>query len=175
MLPKDEDEEEDHSAEDMAEALQFQLRRLEAMQKAAENLQNLPQLGRDVFARPAPEGLAKKTNTRWDVSIYELFTAYGDIEKRIKAQIYDLPEFRLMSTDDAMERLTAMLGRLPRKGGATAWTTLQSFVDEGEDDALYARSSLSSTLTAGLELAKQGALELKQDGLFRPVYLRGTK
>jgi len=27
-------------------------------------------------------------------------------------------------------------------------------------------------LTAGLEMAKQGHIEIRQDGLFRPIYLR---
>jgi segregation and condensation protein A len=35
-------------------------------------------------------------------------------------------------------------------------------------------STLASTLTATLELAKQGKVELKQDGLFRPIYMRGV-
>jgi segregation and condensation protein A len=37
------------------------------------------------------------------------------------------------------------------------------------------RSALASTFTAGLELAKQGKIELKQDGLFRPIYLRAME
>ena len=40
-------------------------------------------------------------------------------------------------------------------------------------DRLFGRSSLASALSAGLELAKQGKLEIKQDGAFRPVYIRG--
>ena len=55
----------------------------------------------------------------------------------------------------------------------SVWTTLESFVPEGIKDRLYGRSAMASTFTAGLELAKQGKLEIKQDGLFRPIYLRG--
>lgn len=52
LLPVEEDEDEP-SGEEMAEALQFQLRRLEAMQEAAEQLFSLPQLGQDIFPRGA--------------------------------------------------------------------------------------------------------------------------
>jgi len=174
LLPR-EDEGPDPTAEEMAEALQFQLRRLEAMQSAAEKLKERPQLGQGVYARGAPEGITVNTDTRWDVSLYDMLKAYGDIKQRNEDTHYDLPEFRLMSMDDAMGRLTRMLGKLPRKGIHSVWTTLESFVPEGIKDKVYGRSALASTFTAGLELAKQGKLEIKQDGLFRPIYMRGRE
>ena len=74
-----------------------------------------------------------------------------------------------------MSRLTKMLGNLPRKGVASVWTTLHSFLpDEQGGDRLYTCSVLASTFTAGLELVKQGKLEIRQDGLFRPVYMRSV-
>lgn len=172
LLPR-EDESVDPSAEEMAEALQFQLRRLEAMQQAAENLGKRPQLGQQIFARGMPEGVQVNTTTKWDVRLYDMLSAYGDITRRAEGSHYDLPEFNLMSTDNAVSRLTRMLGQLPRKGMRSVWATLESFIPEGIQDRLYARSALASTLTAGLELAKQGKLEIKQDGLFRPIYMRG--
>ena len=54
----------------------------------------------------------------------------------------------------------------------SVWTTLQSFLPDGIKDKLYLRSSMASMFTASLELVKQGALEVKQDGAFRPIYMR---
>ncbi len=171
FLPKEENSDEP-SAEDVAKALQFQLVRLEAMQKAAEKLQDLPMLGQDVFARGQLETLGTNIQVKWNVSLYDILKVYGDIRKRKEESNYDLPEFNLMSTDDAMERLKKMFGSLPRSGVNSVWTTLHSFIPDDIIDDLYARSSLASTLTAGLELAKQGQVEFRQDGLFRPVYMR---
>jgi segregation and condensation protein A len=170
LLPREEDDEE-VSAEEMAEALQFQLLRLEAMQNAAEALKARPQLGQSVFKRGMPEGLSTKTTTTWDVSLYDMLKAYGDIKRRTDDSNYDLPEFSLMSTDNAMSRMVRMLGNLPRK---SVWTTLQSFLPEGIQDKLFGRSALASTFTAGLELVKQGKLEIRQEGLFKPIYMRGV-
>lgn len=172
LLPKTDDGVEP-SAQEMADALQFQLRRLEAMQRAAEALSQRPQLGQSVFTRGAPEGLRVVTSTRWDATLYDLLSAYGDISRRADDQHYDLPEFNVMSTEEAMSRLTRMLGNLPRKGINTVWATLDSFLPEKMKDRIYARSSLATTLTASLELVKQGKLEIKQDGAFRPIYVRG--
>ncbi len=172
-LPRDENSEEP-SAEEMAGALQFQLQRLEAMQKCAEQLFTLPKLGQEVFARGMAEGVRTEVTTRWEVHLYDLLKAYGDIRARQDHQTYDLPTFSLMSADEAMERLGRMLGALPRSGAQSVWATLQSFLPEDLQDSLYRRSALASTFTAGLELAKQGRLEIRQDGLFRPIYVRSV-
>ena len=174
LLPK-ENNEEQHSAEDMAEALQFQLRRLEVMRTAAEALGAQPQLGRDIFARGMPQAFITTTKTKWNVTLYDFLRAYGDIKSRNDDTGYDLPEFKLMSTDKAMQRLMRMLGQLPRKGMNSVWTTLESFMPEGIKDKTFGRSALASTLTAGLEMAKQGKLDIRQDGLFRPIYMRSRE
>lgn len=53
LLPAEETEDEPSGSE-MAEALAFQLRRLEAMQNSGGEVMALPRLGRDVFSRGAP-------------------------------------------------------------------------------------------------------------------------
>lgn len=172
ILPGDKEEEGEPSGEAMAEALQFQLRRLESMQNAADTLMKRPRLGQDIFTRGMPEGLQVSFKAEFDVSLYDLLKAYGDINHRKEYSSYELPVFSVMSMEDAVNRLTTMLGNLPRSGPHSVWTTLQSFIPENITDQLYVRSVLASTLTAGLELAKQGKLELRQDGPFRPIYLR---
>lgn len=176
FLPKEENSDEP-SAEAMAEALQFQLRRLEAMQRSAGALLARPQLGVGIFARGRGlpvDGEVFETVlvTNWRVSLLDLLQAYGAIEQRKQSNEYDLPVFSLMSSERAMERLTQMLGALPRDGGgASVWTCLQDFISK-DDDLLYARSVLASTFTSGLELAKQGGVEFRQESLFSPVYMR---
>lgn len=172
LLPRDESPDGQPSGEAMAEALQFQLRRLEAMRKAAEQLMARPRLGHNVFGRGMPEGLKVAFNPKWQVALYDILKAYGDIKRRAETATYELPIFAVMSMEEAVERMTRMLGNLPRTGPHSAWASLQSFLPENIKDPLYYRSSLASTLTAGLELAKQGKVEIRQDGLFRPIYVR---
>jgi segregation and condensation protein A len=158
----------------MAEALQFQLRRLEAMQNAAKALFNRPQLGDGIYARGMPEGLKVQTDIIWDFSLYDLLKAYGDIRRRQDGGSYEMPTFAIMSLGDALERMGKMLGGLPRNGPYSMWVSLVSLLPERIKDKLFARSSVASLFTAGLEMAKQGKVELKQDGPFRPIYLRAS-
>ncbi len=95
LLPRQPDEE-GPDAQTMAEALQFQLQRLEAMRKAAEEMFALPQLGQDIFPCGMPEGLRTVTTTAWDVNLYDLLKAYGDIERRKESSEYELPVSRLI-------------------------------------------------------------------------------
>lgn len=171
LLPREDDEEE-IDAETMAEALQFQLRRLEAIQKAAEDLFDRPQLGQQIFVRGMSEGLRTKTSVSYNINLYDLFRSYGDIELRKQADDYELPTFNLMSMETAYDRMASMLGKLPRKGKYSVWTTLSSFLPDDIKDSLYTRSSIASLFTSSLEMAKEGKLDIKQDGLYRPIYLR---
>ncbi|HPF78199.1 MAG TPA: segregation/condensation protein A, partial [Alphaproteobacteria bacterium] len=108
----------------------------------------------------------------WQVSLYDLLKAYGDINRRKEYNTYELPIFNIMTMEEAANRMAKMLGNLPRSGPHSVWTTLQSFIPEGIKDPLLLRSSVASTFTAGLEMAKQGKLEIRQDGPFRTIYLR---
>jgi segregation and condensation protein A len=172
LIPQEQTDVAEISGDQMAEALQFQLRRLEAMREAAAKLMKSPQLGVNVFARGMPDGLHTKFQTHWQVSLYDLLKAYGDIKRRQEYNNYELPTFNVMSMEDAANNLSKMLGNLPRSGPHSVWTTLQSFIPDGLKDPLLIRSTVASTFTAGLEMAKQGKLEIRQDGAFRTIYLR---
>src|SRR5215210_2255603 len=64
---------EEPSAADLATALALRLQRLEAIRAAARHLSDRDQLGRDVFARGAPEPL-EIARPRWEASLYDLLT-----------------------------------------------------------------------------------------------------
>lgn len=174
LLPREKDESGEPSGEAMAEALQFQLRRLESMRQAADTLMKRPQLGINIFRRGAPEGLKTAYNATYKDTLYDVLKAYGDIRRRAESSVYELPVFNIMTMEEAMDRMARMLGNLPRSGIQSVWTTLQSFLPDNIKDPLMLRSATASTFTAGLELAKQGKVEIRQDGLFRPIYLRSA-
>ena len=128
------------------------------------------------MARGMPEGLPVERNAVYDVTLLDVLQAYGDMERRKNYQEFRLREYNLVSLDEAYERLSTMLGQIKRKGRARDWAQLDQFLPDAEDlrDALMARSAVASTLTACLEMAKQGTAELRQDGAFKPVYVRGA-
>ena len=69
LLPEGEDNDEP-TGEELAEALTYQLQRLEAMREAAASLFEMPLLGRDTFDRGNPELLPVKTNSSYTCLLY---------------------------------------------------------------------------------------------------------
>ncbi|MGA0346352.1 MAG: segregation and condensation protein A [Alphaproteobacteria bacterium] len=166
LLPAEETEDEPSGSE-MAEALAFQLRRLEAMQNFGGKVMALPRLGKDVFSRGAPEGVKILKNPVYDLSLYELLKSYGDQYSRAKeGQLLEIAPTEFYSVDDALERLRLMLGKTP------GWTVLSSFLPNDISEPLVWRSALASTFAASLELAKSGQIEIQQGQTFGPMYLR---
>lgn len=175
LIPVENEAEDDGlSGPAMAEALAFQLKRLEAVQDCATQLFDLPRLGQDIFVRGAVQEqsrLVTETKVHYKASLYDVLSAYGTIARRHSDSVYEIKPFHLVSTDEAMERLTRMLGRkgMTSKEG---WMNLATFLPDDLKDVLMARSAVASTFTAGLEMVKQGQAEVKQDGLFKPIFFR---
>ncbi len=156
------------SGEVLAEALAFQLRRLEAMRAVAQRLMARPRLGIDRFARGAtPEAAEPGPPGAFTATLYDLLKAYAEHRRRTDpAGGLHIEASQLMSMDEALRRLAELLG------GRPGWSSLISFLPTGLTDPLVARSALAATFAASLELARAGAIELRQESTFGPVYLR---
>ena len=160
--------EEGPSGPELAEALTFQLRRLEAMQKAGAALMRQPRLGYDVFARGAPEGVEIVRIPVWQASLYDLLKAYGDSRKHPRPESYHIEATELFSMTDALERITGMLGRM------TDWQNLMNLLPRAVPDGIVMRSAIASTLLASLEMARMGQMQIRQPQPFGPIYVRRT-
>lgn len=167
LLVPEPEQDDEPSGPEMAEALAFQLRRLEAMQHAGARVMSLPRLGFEVFPRGAPEGVDVTRTPVYQLSLYELLKAYGEHQKRQKAPSLEIAATEIFSMDDALERLGRLVvGRLPD------WQTLVSFLPQGLVDPLVMRSAMAATLAASLELVRSGRLQLRQAASFGPIYVR---
>ncbi|MGP1396613.1 MAG: segregation and condensation protein A [Inquilinaceae bacterium] len=166
LLPASDDDEEP-SGEELASALAFQLRRLEAMRTAGAALMGLPRLGTDWFARGAPEPVAELRTATYEATLYDLLKAYAHHRRKKSGPgTLAIGAQRLYSMDQAFRRLTELLG------GGTGWSSLVNFLPSGLNDPLIARSALASVFAASLEMVRSGDAELRQDGPFQPLYVR---
>jgi segregation and condensation protein A len=165
LLPVPAGEGEPTGAE-LAAALAFQLRRLEAMQEAGVRLMARAHLGRDVFARGAPEPIEVVARPVYTLSLYELLGAYGQIAGRKQPGLLRIAATDLYSMDDALHRLRSMLGHSPD------WQTLSSFIPQESKSALWWRSAMAATFAASLELVRAGRAQLRQDRIFGPIFVR---
>jgi segregation and condensation protein A len=167
LLPQEAGEEEP-SGEEMAAWLAFQLRRLEAMRDLAGRLMARPRLGRDVFARGAPEGVPTRSRSLYEASLFDLLKAYAEQRRRRDSGTLQIEPMLLYCVDDALHWLTELVGKTP------SWETLTSFLPTDMQDGLIRRSAVAATFAAGLELARQGRLQLRQTTAFGPIFVRAV-
>ena len=167
LLPDAEPDDEGPTGSELAEALTFQLRRLESMQQAGTRLMARPRLGREVFPRGAPEGVEVIKTSVFEVSLFELLKAYGDNRRRADASQLRIEPSSLFNIADAIERLRGLLGEM------TDWRALMSYLpQELAKDGLIQRSAVAATFAASLELVRTGAIELRQSSSFGPIHVR---
>lgn len=167
LLPAAESDDEP-SGEQLAAALAFQLRRLEAMQEAGTRLMARARLGQDFFAKGAPERFASRAKSVFEVGLYDLLKAYGDQVRRNDARTLRIEPSELYSPDEALRHLRGLLGGMPD------WTSLLHFLPEGVAGELFGRSVLASTLVAALQLTKEGKINLRQSTPNGPIYVRAA-
>lgn len=163
LLPKK--QQEDPSPEEMAMRLHLRLQRLSAMRDAGARLMARDRLGRDVFARGAPEGLVVNRVALWQAGLYDLIAAYGQVKARTRPVTHVVSRRPVMTLDEALTRVSRLVGT------QLDWMELESFLPEGMGGSL-ARSALASSFVAMLELAKQGRVEIMQDAIFAPIFVR---
>lgn len=168
MVPQAPNDEEP-SGEMMAALLQFRLKRLEAMRHAAMQLMNRPLLGRQVFARGAPEPITINRKSLWEASLFDLLKAYAIQRERGVSNDYVPVERHVWSLQEARDILNRLIGE------NMDWVPLDAYLAEYLTTPEKRLTAIASTFASSLELARQGQVELRQTLAFGPLYLRRRK
>lgn len=171
LLIPDLSSEEEPSGEELAAALQFQLQRLEAMQNAGAQLMALARLGQDFYSRGARERFRTTQRTIFDATLTDLIQAYAYQKSRgSKVTSLHIEEsWELHAIEDALMRLRSLVGHAPN------WRTLTSFLPDDLQSPLTRRSAMASTFGAVLQLAKEGRLNIRQDGTYGEIHFQTTE
>jgi len=167
LLPQPPAADGEPTALELATRLRWQLQRLEAMREAAARLVARDRLGRDVFARGAPEPVnVIKLRTQAD-TLYDLLTAYSAQRvKRVRVSSYRPVHAPVLLIEEARQRLERMLGRIGN------WNALSNLLPADWNYGARRRSALASTLLACLDLARDGRVEMRQLSPFDEVYVK---
>lgn len=167
LIPVEEQKQAEPTAQEIADALQFQLRRLEAMRETADKLFRLPRLGFNIFARGEPDGLPTQYISKYDMTYYDLLKAYGDVKQRQQNSVYKLNPVKLFTLEEAISRMENMMGKIPQE-----WVSLFMFLPGGLKDRIVKRSAIASTFGGALEMCKRGMIQIQQEKNYAPIYIR---
>ena len=155
--PVAEDEEEDPRAE-----LVRRLQEYERFKKAAEDLDVLPRLERDIFVASIEAPERKVTSQLPDVTLKELLLAFHDVLKRAEMFSNLHVQREPLSVRQRMSEILARIKASHFSGFADLF------------DAEEGRMGVAVTFIAILELLREAMIEVVQAGPFAPVYVRAA-
>ncbi len=169
LLPEEKGDDDEPTGEELANALAFRLRRLEAMRDAASRLANSDRLDRDVFARGLPEPVVINKTSEYSATIYDLLSAYAAQRQHKSISIVQVKARKVWSLQEAREILTRLIGTIAE------WTPIDAFLSSYlvTDDMRI--TIKASSFSASLELVKEGKIDLRQTEPFAPLYIRDRK
>ncbi len=165
LLPEQKDEDEP-TGEELAAALAFRLRRLEAMRDVSGKLLARNRLGRDIFARGRPETTSVDHKSVWTATIYDLLSAYATQRQRQSVTSVRVLRRNVWSLQEARELLARLVGQVAEWAPITGY--LQDYLRDDEDWATV----VASTFSASLEMVREGQVEIRQGDPFSPIYIR---
>jgi segregation and condensation protein A len=156
---------ENREAEREAAALRRRLADRAAVRHLAAWLEQRPQLGREIFRRGArePEPMGPPVA---DITAL-LRACLRLLELPARERVYRPNPPALWRVPDAIAQVRGLLAELPSEGMRLA--ALLPAAGERMATPLQRRAALASTLLAGLELTREGALTLEQHAAFGEI------
>jgi len=166
LLPKD-DKIEEHSPEELEEAIKYQLQRLEAMQNISKKLYSRPLINRDVFYGGSDEGVKIKYNISYSSSLYDLLKNYSNLlKKEDLISTLTISSSELFSVDESIQRIKNMFGSI------NEWTNIMTLIPKFGINNIVNKSLITSNFVASLELSKNGMIEIKQNETFGNIFIK---
>jgi segregation and condensation protein A len=166
LLPAEKDEEGEPTGAELAALLAFRLKRLHAMREVSAQLMTRKRLGRDVFARGAPEPIRITRKSTYEANVYDLLKAYSQQRQRTAIRTWQIRQRTVWSLKEARAELERLLGI------ACDWAPLDQLLAEFLVEPELRKTALASSFTATLEMTREGALEIRQAKSFAPLMIR---
>tara|TARA_B100000131_G_scaffold41438_1_gene37331 strand:- start:3294 stop:4034 length:741 start_codon:yes stop_codon:yes gene_type:complete len=165
LLP--ETEEEEFKALEVAEKLKLQLKKLELIRLLSSKMLSRKRLGRDVFMRGSKSGIKSIYDTQYSLTLFEILKTYGSIVMTKDFQTMNIPKLPVYTTEEGIKRIREFFGKLDD------WKKISELMPKN----FQTSRNLKKTGTAGifaacLELAKEGNIKVKQEDLFKDIYIK---
>jgi len=161
LLPRPPSAEEGEEDDPRAELIR-RLQEYERYKQAAEDVDALPRLGRDVFQAHAQAPDQKVVRLPPEVQLNDLVAAFQQVMQRASMYAHHHVQMESLSV---RERMSSILGKV-NSTGFTAFTDLFT-VTEG-------RMGVVVSFLAVLELVKESLIELTQSEPFAPIHVKAV-
>ena len=164
LLPDDEDD--DFKAQEVAERLKLQLKKLELIRILSDQMLQKKRLGVHIFNRGMKGGIRSINTPIYDVSLYELLKTYSTIQIQKSFQTINIPKLPVLTTEEGIKQIKNKLDKI------NDWTNIDDLIPNNYSNKKMKKTGLSGIFAASLELTKEGAIKILQEKIFDKVMIK---
>ncbi len=159
--------EEEFKIQEVADKLKLQLKKLELIRLLSEQMLKRKRLGREIRTRGMRLGIRPIYNSEYKINLFELLKTYSTIIMTKDFQKMNIPKLPVFTTEEGIKTIKEFFGKL------SDWKKLDDLIPKNfKREKRYKRTGKAGIFAGSLELVKEGSLKIKQDELFKDVYVR---
>ncbi len=164
LLPDDEDD--DFKAQEVAERLKLQLKKLELIRILSDQMLQKKRLGVHIFNRGMKGGIRSINTPIYDVTLYELLKTYSIIQIQKSFQTINIPKLPVLTTEEGIKQIKNKLDKI------NDWTNIDDLIPNFYSNKKMKKTGLSGIFAASLELTKEGTIKMLQEKIFDKVMIK---
>ena len=159
--------EEEFKIQEVAEKLKLQLKKLELIRLLSEQMLKRKRLGRDIRTRGMKGNIRSIHSAEYKLNLFELLKTYSLIITTKDFQKINIPKLPVFTTEDGIKTIKDFFGKL------IDWKNLDDLIPKDfKIKKGYKKAGKAGMFAGSLELVKEGNIEIKQDELFKDVYIK---
>ena len=162
--------EEEFKVQEVAEKLKLQLKKLELIRLLSEQMLKRKRLGREIRTRGSKSGMKPIYNSEYKISLFELLKTYSSIIMTKDFQKMNIPKLPVFTAEEGVKTIKEFFGKL------IDWKKLDDLIPNNfKESSRYKSTGKAGIFAGSLELVKEGNLKIKQEELFKDLYIREIK
>jgi len=168
LLPEDDDE--DFKADEIAEKLKLQLKKLELIRLLSDQLLKKKRLGVDIYMRGMKDGFRISVNSNYSVSLYELLKSYSNHVMKKNFLSINIPKLPVCTTEQGIDILKKNIKKLKD------WRDILDLIPKKfKESTKLRRTAVAGIFAAALELTREGIITILQKKSFDKLLIKEKK
>ena len=168
LLPLDEEEE--FKAQEIANRLKLQLKKLELIRLLSDQMLKRKRLGRDIFMRGINIKFKSNNISQYSLKLFDVLKTYATIISTRDFQKINIPKLPVFTMEQGIKRIEELKNQL------TDWKKLNELIPSHfKNNKNMKRTGNAGIFAGSLELVKEGNVELKQEKIFGDIYIRNNE
>ena len=168
LLPEDDDE--DFKADEIAEKLKLQLKKLELIRLLSDLLLKKKRLGIDIHMRGMKGGIRTSVKSNYSVSLYELLKSYSNHVMKKNFLSINIPKLPVCTTELGIDILKSNINKLKD------WKDIFDLIPvKFKKSTNLKKTAIAGIFAAALELTREGIITIMQKKSFDKLLIKEKK